>query len=94
MGSFSALPRSSKTGNVGWKYVQLYTFTNGADGGGPASPLTFDAAGNLYGTDSADPNSCEGYYGCWQVYKLSVGSNGLWKIAALFRYLIRKNLEM
>jgi len=73
-----------QNGNVGWKYVQLYTFTNGADGGGPASPLTFDAAGNLYGTDSADPNSCEGYYGCWQVYKLSVGSNGLWKIAALF----------
>jgi len=26
-----------QNGNVGWKYVQLYTFTNGADGGGPAS---------------------------------------------------------
>jgi uncharacterized repeat protein (TIGR03803 family) len=73
-----------QNGNVGWKYVELYNFTNGADGGGPASPLTFDAAGNLYGTDGADPTSCQGYYGCWQVYKLSVGSNGLWQIAALY----------
>jgi hypothetical protein len=69
---------------VGWKYIELYNFTNGADGGGPASPLTFDASGNLYGTDGADPNSCQGFYGCWQVYKLSVGSNRLWQISALY----------
>jgi uncharacterized repeat protein (TIGR03803 family) len=73
-----------QNGNVGWKYVQLYNFANGADGGGPASPLTFDVSGNLYGTDGADPNSCQGFYGCWQVYKLSVGSNGLWHIGALY----------
>lgn len=73
-----------QNGSRGWKYVELYNFTNGADGGGPASPLTFDAAGNLYGTDGADPDSCQGYYSCWQVYKLSVGSNGLWQIAALY----------
>ena len=73
-----------QNGDVRWKYNQLYSFTNGTDGGGPASPLTFDASGNLYGTDNADPNSCQGYYGCWQVYKLSAGSNGLWQIAALY----------
>lgn len=71
-------------GNVKWKYVPLYNFTNGADGGAPASPLTFDAAGNLYGTDASDPYTCQGYYGCWQVYKLSVGSNGTWQVAALY----------
>jgi uncharacterized repeat protein (TIGR03803 family) len=78
------LTRVKQNGKVAWKYVPLYSFTNGADGGAPASPLTFDAAGNLYGTDGADPNSCQGFYGCWQVYKLSVGSNGLWQIAALY----------
>jgi hypothetical protein len=67
-----------------WKYIQLYSFTAGADGSNPASPLTFDASGNLYGTDAAYANSCQGFYGCWQVYKLSVGSNGLWQIAALY----------
>jgi uncharacterized repeat protein (TIGR03803 family) len=78
------LTRVEQNGHVGWKYAQLYSFTNGADGGGPASPLTFDAAGNLYGTDGADPETCQGFYGCWQVYKLSVGSNGLWQIADLY----------
>jgi len=73
-----------QNGDVRWKYSQLYSFTNGADGGGPASPLTFDASGNLYGTDAEYPSNCQGYYDCWQVYKLSVGSNGLWQIAALY----------
>jgi len=32
------------------KYTLLYTFTGGADGGFPESPLVLDPAGNLYGT--------------------------------------------
>jgi uncharacterized repeat protein (TIGR03803 family) len=34
-------------------YKKLYNFTGGADGGDPASPLTFDSAGNAYGTTAA-----------------------------------------
>jgi hypothetical protein len=83
-GGVFRLTRVSQNGNLVWKYIQLYSFTAGADGSNPASPLTFDASGNLYGTDAAYANSCQGFYGCWQVYKLSVGSNGLWQIAALY----------
>ena len=34
-------------------YKRLYNFTGGFDGGDPATPLTFDAAGNAYGTTAA-----------------------------------------
>ncbi len=37
------------TGNS-WVKSTLYTFTGGADGGGPNGMLAFDQAGNLYGT--------------------------------------------
>ncbi len=33
-----------------WKERVLHAFTNGVDGGNPASNVTFDSAGNLYGT--------------------------------------------
>ena len=36
----------------GWTYSSLHDFTNGSDGGYPYSNVTFDAAGNLYGTAS------------------------------------------
>ena len=39
----------ARTGN-NWVKNTLYTFTGGADGGGPTGMLTFDQAGNLYGT--------------------------------------------
>ena len=31
-------------------YIDLYDFTGGSDGGYPASTVTFDSVGNLYGT--------------------------------------------
>jgi uncharacterized repeat protein (TIGR03803 family) len=83
-GGVFRLTRVNQNGSLVWKYIQLYSFTAGADGSNPTSPLTFDASGNLYGTDSAPATGCQGFYGCWQVYKLSVGSNGLWHIAALY----------
>ena len=83
-GGVFRLTRVNQNGSLVWKYMQLYSFTGGADGAGPASPLAFDASGNLYGTtDGGSPNGCSGFYGCGQVYKLSVGSNG-WHIAALY----------
>src|ERR1700680_2726013 len=36
--------------NGKWTESVLYSFTGGQDGGQPSGGLTFDAAGNLYGT--------------------------------------------
>jgi uncharacterized repeat protein (TIGR03803 family) len=83
-GAVFRVTRVKENGNLVWKYIQLHSFTGGTDGSNPASPLTFDASGNLYGTDAQSSDNCQGFYGCWQVYKLSVGSNGLWNIGALY----------
>jgi uncharacterized repeat protein (TIGR03803 family) len=50
------------------QYSVLYTFTGGADGGGPLSGVVRDFAGNLYGTTfSGGPGGAFGY---GVVYKL------------------------
>jgi hypothetical protein len=38
------------TPDVNWSETVLYQFSGGTDGGGPAGPIVFDRAGNLYGT--------------------------------------------
>ena len=54
------------SGNV----TVLYTFCGGADGALPNAGVTFDSAGNLYGTTAGGGNlgACSG--GCGVVYKL------------------------
>jgi uncharacterized repeat protein (TIGR03803 family) len=47
-------------------YKRLYNFTGGTDGGDPATPLTFDSAGNAYGTTAAG-----GDFGFGTVFMLS-----------------------
>ncbi len=34
----------------GWRATVIHSFTNGADGGYPATPVIFDSNGNLFGT--------------------------------------------
>jgi uncharacterized repeat protein (TIGR03803 family) len=34
----------------GWSESVVYSFSDGADGGFPSTPVTFDAKGNLFGT--------------------------------------------
>jgi uncharacterized repeat protein (TIGR03803 family) len=47
----------------------LHTFSGGGDGGGPASPLTLDADGNLYGTAAQGGlTACQ--FGCGTLFKL------------------------
>jgi hypothetical protein len=48
-------------------YAVIHTFTGGPDGARPATGLTIDKAGNLYGTTSA------GSFG-----KVYHSTNGLW----------------
>jgi uncharacterized repeat protein (TIGR03803 family) len=64
----------------------LYSFTGGADGGGPDSILLADSAGNLYGTTQGGGNSECGGYGCGVVFKLSPESEGKWSESVLYTF--------
>lgn len=67
-------------GSGGWTETVLYTFSGGGDGGWPIAPLTFDPAGNLYGTTS------QGGAGGWgNVFKLAPTSNG-WVQSVLYAF--------
>ena len=59
----------------------LYNFTGGSDGGGPQSRLTFDRAGNLYGTTYAG-----GRLGYGTVFELSPNGSGGWKETVLYSF--------
>jgi uncharacterized repeat protein (TIGR03803 family) len=72
LGGASGAGTVFKVANSG-KETVLYSFTGGADGGGPVyGYLVRDAAGNLYGTTAAGGSyACKGEYGCGVVYKLN-----------------------
>lgn len=59
-------------GDGGWSANELYGFSGGSDGGEPLTGVTFDKAGNLYGTTYA------GGTGGGVLYKLSPNGNGTW----------------
>jgi uncharacterized repeat protein (TIGR03803 family) len=74
-----------------WTETVLHSFTGGADGANPAAGLTFDAAGNLYGTawDGGATHACTPYGegpGCGVVFKLTPTSAG-WSYTALRKFL-------
>jgi uncharacterized repeat protein (TIGR03803 family) len=56
-----------------WKQKILHNFGPPIDGAGPRGKLTFDAAGNLYGTTAGG-----GRYGGGIAYELMPQSNGSW----------------
>jgi uncharacterized repeat protein (TIGR03803 family) len=70
-----------------WKETMLHSFKGGSDGNAPLGAVTFDKAGNLYGTteEGGDP-SCDPPYGCGAVFKLVPGAKGKWKEAILHRF--------
>jgi uncharacterized repeat protein (TIGR03803 family) len=57
-----------------WTIKILYTFTGGADGDSPLSGVTFDHAGNLYGTTSSGGDG--GGFGNGAVYELTPSGSG------------------
>jgi len=70
-----------------WKYAILHSFTN-SEGSSPDSKLTFDKAGNLYGTTSfggAYPSGCGGY-GCGTAFQLKPHANGHWTLKILHSF--------
>lgn len=67
--------------NGAWaKEKVLYSFSGGSDGGDPASALTSDGSGNLYGT------TVVGGAGYGTVFELSPASNGRWKETVLYSF--------
>jgi uncharacterized repeat protein (TIGR03803 family) len=62
-----------------WKEKVLHDFTNKTDGGNPASGLTFDAAGNLYGTTAQGGHLTDcSSVGCGTIFKLTPQTTGKW----------------
>ncbi len=83
-GTVFELSPPSVPGGV-WTESVLYTFGGNTTGDGcyPEDKLTFDAAGNLYGTAS----QCSGTrYAAGSVFKLTPSSNGPWSETVLYRF--------
>jgi len=75
---FQLVPGANNT----WKESVLYSFQdNGVDGRIPLGGLTFDVAGNLYGTTSTG-----GANGGGIVFELSPGANGTWTYSVLYNF--------
>lgn len=58
--------------NGSWSESILYSFLGGSDAANPGGPLTFDAAGDLYGVAGG------GAFGHGAVFKLTPSSGGQW----------------
>ena len=66
----------------------LYSFTGGTDGKQPFADLTFDGAGNLYGTTAYGGSfgvNC-GSPGCGVVFKLTPNKDGNWTESVLYSF--------
>ena len=72
---FKMKPTSS-----GWAESVLYAFQAGTDGASPYAGLTFDTAGNLYGTASAGGRAASGI-----VFELTPGASG-WSESAIHAF--------
>lgn len=69
----------------GWKEEILYRFNakgNNVGGALPAAGVTFDKAGNIYGTTYGNPNEC----GQGNVFKLAPDSHGGWTETVLYSF--------
>lgn len=65
----------------GWNENVLYTFTGLADGANPTAPVTFDHAGNIYGTTAG----AGAYYENGTVFQLSPVSGG-WTESTVYAF--------
>jgi uncharacterized repeat protein (TIGR03803 family) len=65
-----------------WTYRVIYVFgSNGTNEGSPGTELTWDSAGNLYGTTAAPSTIFQG-----EVFELSPQPNGSWKETVLYTF--------
>ena len=71
-----------------WTEKILYAFPGGTAGGEPMGDITFDPAGNIYGTTAAGGDTAGNCAtsGCGVVYELSP-SNGIWTETVLYTFM-------
>jgi uncharacterized repeat protein (TIGR03803 family) len=69
-----------------WAKSVLYNFKGGSDGDMPQSNLTFDGAGNLYGTTDIGGSGSSG-----TVFQLIPHSNGRWTESVLYNFCSIQN---
>jgi uncharacterized repeat protein (TIGR03803 family) len=79
----SVFELTPKTGG-GWNTIALHAFARDNDGSAPVGRLTFDGAGNLYGTTSGALGGCYGAP-CGTVFRLTPYSGG-WKESVLYQF--------
>jgi len=85
LGGCGVVFKLAPTSNGRWKETVLHTFTGGKDGAVAEPDLTFDSAGNLYGTTYyGGLANCA--YGCGVAFKLMPTSNGQWKEIVLHSF--------
>lgn len=72
----------------GWTETILHSFNvDGVDGFYPTGSLTFDSAGNLYGTTQfGGSGNCSVGFGCGTIFKLSPAGNGTWNETILHEF--------
>lgn len=71
----------SPNASGGWKETIIHNFGGSSTDGEPFGPLTFDSAGNLYGTTSGGGTDQMG-----SVYELSPASGGSWTETILYSF--------
>jgi uncharacterized repeat protein (TIGR03803 family) len=74
------------SGDGNWTETTLYAFKGGADGSVPVGNLTFDSAGNLYGsTFRGGTGTCTNRTTCGTVFELAPSSDG-WAESVLYSF--------
>jgi len=78
-------------GSKGWSLKTLYSFCdpNCGYGEGPLAPLSWDAAGNLYGTTYSGgngPPKCLVSGGCGVAFQMTPNPDGSWKYHVIHRF--------
>jgi hypothetical protein len=72
-----------------WTEQVIYSFTGLGDGAYPAANVTFDSAGNLYGTIQLGgqcQSDCGGVYGYGTVFELTPNGSPTWNETTLYAF--------
>ena len=71
-----------------WTHTTLFDFPGLADGTFPTYGLTFDAAGNIYGSTSEG-----GTQNCGTIYQLSPNPDGSWSHTVLYNFTCNNSID-
>ena len=71
-----------------WTHTTLFDFPGLADGTFPTYGLTFDGAGNIYGSTSEG-----GTKGCGTIYQLSPNPDGSWTHTVLYTFTCNNSID-